>query len=74
MEFCTREVVLKQTFCSGHTLMLGWNDKSLAIIQQLALANESEGGGYVVVLSENDKQSMEEILAAVRVSTWFVIF
>jgi len=47
---------------SGHTLMLGWNDKSLAIIQQIALANESEGGGCVVVLSENDKESMEETL------------
>ena len=46
--------------------MLGWNDKSLAIIQQLALANESEGGGCVVVLSETDKEVMEEILAAVR--------
>jgi len=49
---------------SGHTLMLGWNDKSLAIIQQIALANESEGGGCVVVLSENDKESMEETLKA----------
>mmetsp|Transcript_11245 Transcript_11245/g.22265 ORF Transcript_11245/g.22265 Transcript_11245/m.22265 type:complete len:821 (+) Transcript_11245:92-2554(+) len=47
---------------SGHTLMLGWNDKSLAIIQQIALANESEGGGCVVVLSENEKEEMEETL------------
>ena len=52
---------------SGHTLMLGWNDKSLAIIQQLALANESEGGGVVVVLSENDKEEMElTLLSAVE--------
>jgi hypothetical protein len=27
---------------SRHTLMLGWSDMSLAIIQQIALANESE--------------------------------
>jgi len=46
----------------GHTLMLGWNDKSLPIIQQIALANESEGGGVVVVLAENDKNEMEETL------------
>eukprot|EP00957_Ditylum_brightwellii_P009556 720705-Ditylum_brightwellii.AAC.1 len=26
---------------SNHTLMLGWSDKSLAIIEQIALANES---------------------------------
>jgi hypothetical protein len=45
--------------------MLGWNDKSLAIIQQLALANESEGGGVVVVLAENDKEALEELLATV---------
>ena len=30
---------------SGHTLMLGWSDMSLAIVQQIALANESNGGG-----------------------------
>jgi len=49
---------------SDHTLMLGWNDKSLAIIQELALANESEEGGVVVVLAENDKGDMEETLDA----------
>lgn len=49
---------------SGHTLMLGWNDKSLAIIQQLAFANESEGGGSVVVLAEEEKADMEQALRA----------
>lgn len=49
---------------SGHTLMLGWNDKSLAIIQQIALANESEGGGVVVCLSENDKGEQESVLSS----------
>ena len=32
-----------RVFESGHTLMLNWNDKSIAFIQQIALANESEG-------------------------------
>jgi len=45
-----------------HTLMLGWTDKSLAIIQELALANESEGGGVIVVLAEAGKQEMEATL------------
>lgn len=49
---------------SGHTLMLGWNDKSLAIIQQIAFANESEGGGVIVVLAEQDKEELEEIMQA----------
>ena len=49
---------------SGHTLMLGWSDMSLAIIQQISLANESEGGGVIVVLSKEDKENMEEELKA----------
>mmetsp|Transcript_20894 Transcript_20894/g.42409 ORF Transcript_20894/g.42409 Transcript_20894/m.42409 type:complete len:542 (+) Transcript_20894:2-1627(+) len=44
--------------------MLGWNDKSLAIIQQIALANESEGGGALVVLADRDKEELEELLRA----------
>jgi len=47
-----------------HTVILGWNDKSLAIIQQVALANESEGGGTIVVLATNDKEELEETLAS----------
>ena len=46
----------------GHTLMLGWNDKSLPIIQQIAFANESEGGGVIVVLAEHDKNDLEDTL------------
>ena len=49
---------------SDHTLMLRWNDKSLAIIQQIAFANESEGGGVIVVLAEQDKDKLEETLQA----------
>ncbi|KAL9180594.1 hypothetical protein ACHAXT_011047 [Thalassiosira profunda] len=47
-----------------HTVMLGWNDKSLAVIQQVALANESEGGGTIVVLASKEKEKLEEILAS----------
>lgn len=38
---------------SGHTLILGHSDKLLPVIRQLSLANESEGGGCVVVLLES---------------------
>lgn len=51
-----------RVFESGHTLMLNWNDKSIAVIQQIALANESEGGGVMVVLSQLEKEEMEERL------------
>ena len=51
-----------RVFESGHTLMLNWNDKSIAVIQQIALANESEGGGVMVVLSDLEKEYMEDKL------------
>ena len=44
---------------SGHTLILGWNDKVLGLIRQIALANESEGGGAVVVLASLEKEEMD---------------
>jgi len=47
---------------ADHTLILGWSDKSLAIIEQIALANESEGGGCIVVLANDDKEEMERML------------
>ena len=49
---------------SGHTLILGWSEKGFPILHQLALANESEGGLPIVVLSEHDKEEMEERLRA----------
>ncbi|KAH7298873.1 hypothetical protein KP509_25G062400 [Ceratopteris richardii] len=44
---------------SGHTLILGWSDKLGSLLKQLAIANESLGGGVVVVLAERDKEEME---------------
>jgi hypothetical protein len=48
---------------SGHTVMLGWNTKSMCILQQIALANKSEGGGTVAVLCPTSKEDMEHLLA-----------
>ena len=48
----------------GHTLILGWSDKLLPIIRQLALANESEGGGVVVILADRDKEQMDAEVSA----------
>ena len=49
---------------NDHTLILGWNEKGLAILRQLGLANQSEGGMPVVVLCEQSKETMEEMLRA----------
>ncbi|KAJ0784185.1 putative CASTOR/POLLUX/SYM8 ion channels protein [Helianthus annuus] len=42
-----------------HTLILGWSDKLGSLLNQLAIANESMGGGIVVVMAERDKEEME---------------
>eukprot|EP00560_Eucampia_antarctica_P005335 CAMPEP_0197835218 /NCGR_PEP_ID=MMETSP1437-20131217/25131_1 /TAXON_ID=49252 ORGANISM="Eucampia antarctica, Strain CCMP1452" /NCGR_SAMPLE_ID=MMETSP1437 /ASSEMBLY_ACC=CAM_ASM_001096 /LENGTH=714 /DNA_ID=CAMNT_0043440473 /DNA_START=102 /DNA_END=2246 /DNA_ORIENTATION=+ len=47
---------------SNHTLILGWSDKALPIIEQISLANESEDGGIIVVLADEDKNVMESTL------------
>ncbi|XP_058094301.1 ion channel CASTOR-like isoform X2 [Magnolia sinica] len=43
----------------NHTLILGWSDKLGSLLNQLAIANESLGGGTVVVMAERDKEEME---------------
>ncbi|KAJ6878082.1 ion channel CASTOR isoform X4 [Populus alba x Populus x berolinensis] len=47
----------------NHTLILGWSDKLGSLLNQLAIANESLGGGIVVVLAERDKEEMEMDIA-----------
>ena len=42
-----------------HTLICGWGDKLLPVINQIALANESEGGDVIVVMADKDKEEME---------------
>ncbi|XP_065881572.1 ion channel CASTOR-like isoform X1 [Euphorbia lathyris] len=43
----------------NHTLVLGWSDKLGSLLNQLAIANESLGGGIIVVMAERDKEEME---------------
>lgn len=45
-----------------HIIMVGWTDKSLSIIEQLAYANDSIGGTNIVVLADLDKEDMENEL------------
>ncbi|XP_017409827.1 ion channel CASTOR isoform X2 [Vigna angularis] len=50
----------------NHTLILGWSDKLGSLLNQLAIANESLGGGTVVVMAERDKEEMELDIAKVE--------
>jgi len=43
----------------NHSLILGWTEKAILLIQELCVANLSEGGGVVVVLSTEGKEAME---------------
>jgi hypothetical protein len=48
---------------AGHTVVLGWSDKLFGVLEQLCLANESLGGGVVVLLNEKPKFEQEDLLA-----------
>ena len=49
---------------SGHTLILGWSEKGIALLQQIALANKSAGGLPIVVLCAEGKERMEGLVRA----------
>ena len=42
-----------------HTLILGWTDKTVPLIREICLANESEAGGIIVVLGIGEKEELE---------------
>lgn len=44
----------------GFDLIIGWNPRILPLVEQLCLANESDGGGVVVILAEMDKPEMDD--------------
>jgi len=47
---------------SGHTLILGWNERVVDIIRELIIANESKKRASIVVLSEKDKDYMDDLI------------
>ncbi|UKN02422.1 hypothetical protein K6119_02665 [Paracrocinitomix mangrovi] len=46
-----------------HTLILGWNERVVDIIRELIIANESERKASVVILSREDKEEMDDLIA-----------
>ncbi len=52
-----------KTLEQGHTLIIGWDEERVVeILRELIWANESEDDACVVILAEQDKQLMDEIL------------
>lgn len=49
---------------NNHIIILGWSTKIFTLIEELALANVSAGGGVVVVLADKDKVEMEDEIRA----------
>ncbi len=47
---------------SGHTLILGWSPRVIEILRELVEANESEKKPVVTILSDEEKESMDEYL------------
>lgn len=51
-----------QVLETGHTLILGWGPRVIEILRELVEANESAHDPVIVILSETDKESMDEFL------------
>lgn len=45
-----------------HTLILGWNERVVDVIRELILANESESDAAVVILSNEEKEFMDDLI------------
>jgi len=48
-----------RVFEKDFSMIIGWNDRILPLVDQLTLANTSAGGGVVVVLAPKGKPSMD---------------
>jgi len=52
----------------GHIVLVGWTDRTAAFIRETCLANESDGGGVIVVLAEDGKKT--EVEEEFAVAAW----
>jgi voltage-gated potassium channel Kch len=49
---------------NGHTLILGWSPKLLAIVSELMIANENQQHAAIVIMAAEDKVWMEDEIRA----------
>ncbi|MBP5974140.1 hypothetical protein HW132_15670 [Brasilonema sp. CT11] len=65
-EFESRLQILRQgqspVIEENHTLILGFTDRVIDIIQELVVGNESEPDAVVVILSQQEKEEMDNFL------------
>ena len=47
----------------GHVVIIGFNDNTASVIEELAIANENQSDAVAVVLAEEDKLKMEEAIS-----------
>lgn len=52
-----------QVYESRHTVILHWTDRTIPLIQELCIANESSGGGVIVILAKESMETMSGDLA-----------
>ncbi|MBN2444214.1 MAG: hypothetical protein JXJ04_22815 [Spirochaetales bacterium] len=50
---------------SGHTLILGWNERVFDLVRELIVAHESEKKASIVILAEKDKEEMDDEVAKI---------
>lgn len=53
---------LSKVIEDDHTIILGWNERVIEILRELIMANESEDDACVVILSETEKEEMDDYL------------
>ena len=46
----------------GHTIIIGFDDNIISIIEELVMANENQQGAVLVVMAEEDKLKMERFI------------
>lgn len=49
-------------YSSGHTLILGWNDKIFSTIEELREANDSKEKAEIIILADKDKNEMDFLI------------
>jgi len=52
----------------NHTLICNWSDKTIPVISEICIANESLGGGTIVLLADEPKQDLEHRVAEAEIN------
>jgi hypothetical protein len=53
-----------QVYEKGHVVILHWSDRTIPLLHEMCIANESDGGGVVVILAKESMETMQMELSA----------